>query len=302
MEPATLALITAGIAAASGAGQAGATSKLNRKTREWNEKMYFQQKADNLEKWDLQNYYNSPQQMMARYKEAGLNPALMYGQATSGQAGSIDSAKPQNWNPQTPDTGAIGQAAMQGLGAYNDTRMHNAQLSMMDKQKALLELEENYKLLRNSKLIVDTKLGNQLYGKRDIENSYLDSIMKSSLEMNAHKIEQLKADTKFRLNEDERQAVNTASNLMEALERVLLIRAQTAHTQQDRQRIKASIENLKADTNLKKQSYDMQAKGIMPNDTMVSRLIGNLVPLDAVSEIKTQIQKGYHSFKNWISN
>lgn len=39
-----------------------------------------------LEQWNRQNEYNKPINQMARFKEAGLNPNLMYGQGTPGNA------------------------------------------------------------------------------------------------------------------------------------------------------------------------------------------------------------------------
>ena len=42
----------------------------------------------NKEMWNLQNEYNSPKSQMARYKEAGLNPNLIYQQGNPGNASS----------------------------------------------------------------------------------------------------------------------------------------------------------------------------------------------------------------------
>ena len=56
-----------------------AQSSTNRKTREWNEKMYAMQRQDALADWRMQNEYNHPSAQMARLREAGLNPNLVYG-------------------------------------------------------------------------------------------------------------------------------------------------------------------------------------------------------------------------------
>jgi hypothetical protein len=54
-----------------------------------NLRQYNRQRKDNLTDWHRQNQYNSPVQQMARLKEAGLNPALMYGKSGgTGQATS----------------------------------------------------------------------------------------------------------------------------------------------------------------------------------------------------------------------
>lgn len=42
--------------------------------------------SKNLQMWNLQNEYNTPSAQMARYKAAGLNPNLIYGNVSSGNA------------------------------------------------------------------------------------------------------------------------------------------------------------------------------------------------------------------------
>lgn len=56
-------------------------------------KQYHQQKKLaklqydlNMQSWNAQNAYNTPAAQMERFKEAGLNPNLMYSQGSSGQA------------------------------------------------------------------------------------------------------------------------------------------------------------------------------------------------------------------------
>jgi hypothetical protein len=45
-----------------------------------------QQNEYNLDMWKMQNEYNSPQAQMQRFQEAGLNPNLIYGQGSAGNA------------------------------------------------------------------------------------------------------------------------------------------------------------------------------------------------------------------------
>jgi hypothetical protein len=53
----------------------------------------------NVEFWKMQNEYNHPVQQMARLKEAGLNPRLVYGQQSGAAAGNTSSG-PQGVDPQ----------------------------------------------------------------------------------------------------------------------------------------------------------------------------------------------------------
>ena len=58
--------------------------------------MYDRQRADALADWNRQNQYNSPAAQMARFKEAGLSPHLIYGQTNTAPAvrsSSLDTPK-----------------------------------------------------------------------------------------------------------------------------------------------------------------------------------------------------------------
>lgn len=79
----------------------------------------------NLEMWNMQNAYNSPQQQMQRLKEAGLNPNLVYG---NGAVGNAAGAAPRYEQPRTDVAlpAAINFPAM--LSMYNDTVVKAAQV------------------------------------------------------------------------------------------------------------------------------------------------------------------------------
>lgn len=64
----------------------------------YNKKLAEQQNQYNLDMWNLQNEYNSPSAQMRRFQDAGLNPNLIYGQGTNGNA----STAPQMVTPQVP--------------------------------------------------------------------------------------------------------------------------------------------------------------------------------------------------------
>lgn len=51
-----------------------------------------QQEASNIRLWNMQNEYNTPANQMLRFKEAGLNPNLIYGQTNTASPISTASA------------------------------------------------------------------------------------------------------------------------------------------------------------------------------------------------------------------
>lgn len=67
-----------------------------------------QQNKYNEEMWNKQNEYNSPKNQMKRYEEAGLNPQLIYGQGTPGNASAV-----QSKTAYSPDTSKALNSAVQ---------------------------------------------------------------------------------------------------------------------------------------------------------------------------------------------
>lgn len=114
----------------------------NRKTREWNEKMYGIQRADALSDWARTNQYNSPLAQMQRFKEAGLNPNLIYGQTNMAQP--VRSTDVKSWNPQAPAFN-LGQIVDQ----YLQTRQAGASIDIMKEQKENLKLKNDGQRIQN---------------------------------------------------------------------------------------------------------------------------------------------------------
>lgn len=140
-----------------------ATSNVNRKTQKWNEKVMAQQREWALADWNMQNEYNSPEAQMARYKAAGLNPHLIYGQQTS--TPSVRSSEAPSFNPKAPDLSGIGNS----FTAYFDTQARQAQTQLLKTQNVIAEREAQLKatqdLLLNAQLIKtrwDTELSKNL--------------------------------------------------------------------------------------------------------------------------------------------
>lgn len=115
--------IIAGAASLAGTGASiGATSKLNKKNREWQEKMYNQQVSNNRE--DAATAYErqlsliqlqGETEQIKRMKLAGLNPALMYDNGPASMSGgsaptSSPASVPVVSGQNLPDFSGIGSA------------------------------------------------------------------------------------------------------------------------------------------------------------------------------------------------
>ncbi|HIY50062.1 MAG TPA: hypothetical protein H9834_09645 [Candidatus Barnesiella excrementavium] len=111
-------VIGAGIGAITGpissAIQMSAQAEENRKNRQYNLMLARLQNRWNLEQWQRENDYNSPTAQMARYRKAGMNPNLAYGQPTLSASSptliSGASSSPQDMSPIGEGMRTFGQA------------------------------------------------------------------------------------------------------------------------------------------------------------------------------------------------
>lgn len=68
----------------------------DKQARKWQVDQTDKQYQRDIEQRDYQNTYNSPENQMERFKQAGLNPNLIYGKGTAGQQTStVTASKPE---------------------------------------------------------------------------------------------------------------------------------------------------------------------------------------------------------------
>lgn len=130
-------------------------SNTNKKNQQFTERMYDRQRQDALADWQMQAQYNSPEQQMRRYKEAGLNPNLIYGQGASAtNAQPVRSVSPQSYKAEAPqiDTRFIGDA----VNSYFNVQ--NAQQDLVFKQQQTDNLKKQSELLDQQKLLMGNKI------------------------------------------------------------------------------------------------------------------------------------------------
>lgn len=72
---------------------------------EYNRKMQLDQREYEQQMWRMQNEYDSPTQQMERFRKAGLNPNLIYGQMGNGQSMQISPAVRSNMAGSSPGHG-----------------------------------------------------------------------------------------------------------------------------------------------------------------------------------------------------
>lgn len=251
--------IAAGVSALSAGGQIYAAGKMNRKTRQWNEMMYQKQREDALADWDRVNAYNSPEAQMARFKAAGLNPNLIYGQGTEASSPRQTDVKP--WNPQTPDVSGLGTAAMQGLQAYQDYTLQQEQVKNMRAQRKNMEIES---LLKS----IEVSFGLTRNAKSELELDKARDLYDTSIEQAKEQLRGIKTSTDIKISQEARDAALHAPTLAAAIQRVANLGTQGHLAEQ-------SLRNEKVKEELLKLEAAMRRKGITFSDPLILRVIVN---------------------------
>lgn len=117
--------IISGIGSAIGGIANARTSRKNLKDQlKHNREMAMREYTQNIEQRDYMNQYNAPVAQMQRFKEAGLNPHLIYGKGTAGAGQQTSAPKYQeqkaDFSKRQSLGGAIAGGTAQGIGNYLD--------------------------------------------------------------------------------------------------------------------------------------------------------------------------------------
>lgn len=159
-----------------------ANAMTNRRARKYEREMAEYTYSKDLEMWNKQNEYNSPRMQMQRFFDAGLNPKLIYGQGSSGNAPSM---------PHYQDIrGTFGTPFLHfanAVDAYQNFALKKAQIDNVKQNTAVQEKNEALIDARQ----VFANMQNTIYFPIDFKKTfpeYFDkgyrSIMETQLEAN----------------------------------------------------------------------------------------------------------------------
>lgn len=252
----------------------------NRQQRAFAREMYRVQRTDSLSDWNMQNFYNSPAQQMARLKAAGLNPNLVYGNGATATSPSM----PRSSSGSTPSTNPTRVDSPNFMGVY-DLQLRKADMDM--KREAILNMQKDRQ--KKDADILETMSRVPGYGLKQALDSYnlewlktTDQLRKDQLSSG---IDQTKANTLYTLSQNERAAAMQAYSLQEAYERILTMRIGRTATQ-------VQMKKTGVETDLAEEDLKLRKQGIYPGDPLWLRtLVNKLDNVDIPNPIKSI--KGY---------
>lgn len=245
----------------------GSANRQNFKQRQHQRDMYALQRRDALADWHMQNAYNDPAAQMMRLKNAGLNPNLVYGNGVVGNSSTgIRSSQPTGYNAIAPDYGRLGDA-IGGIGG-----MLSRYLDFKTKAQNVDNLEKQGKVLDAQFLKMTAETMNLGYQG---EHSKFDLGMKNLLKQNSLDtaealLDKTRVDTFVALRRDEREAAMNASNLGEAVERILTMRV-------GREKARVEIDNLRKDGVLKDVEIELSKNGLTRSSPEYLKWVSMLV-------------------------
>ncbi len=243
-------LLGTGISAIARSGQ-------NKKSRQFTEKMYERQKQDNLDFWNMQNSYNSPEQQMERLRSAKLNPNLVYGNGNAIQPAQLQKA-PTAQTPrfEAPNFEGIGTAATTAINTMYDTQLKKAQTDKLqasrdvDIQEAVKKAAEiqNIGITTNQEKI---RLRNLKLYSSDAQKASLDNVIANT-----------KSTTESNQRANQLQPLHVKEKTLD------LVRKETSNRYTEAQ-IKLAMENVK----LKKIENKLAIDGLSLNDSALMKII-----------------------------
>lgn len=296
MNPAILSMLGNSVPNNSDMFNAFSTMATNVMQQRWAERMYSRQYDDSIEFWNMQNAYNSPQAQMERFKAAGLNPNLIYGQGNSGNATP----------PNVPSLTGVDMKAPQLPSQAPDllaTLLQSADLEM--KQAQTENVEAQNEVIRQNALLTALKAK-----RAGFDLGVEEELRGTSLEFRKEQLRKTTIENDVLINRDAREAAMNASNLSEAIERMMNMKEQRLSMQLERVRTREDIERIKADTDrtreniklleqqgiINKLDIELKEIGLNPNSPFYATVLGRLAnliqgDLPDISDIKGSLIK-----------
>lgn len=252
-----------------------------------------------IDMWNMQNEYNTPAMQMQRFKDAGLNPNLIYGQGNAGNAGAV--ATPELRAPEFGKaiSGAI-PAGLQALTEFTNVDMKIAQTDNLKAQQLVLQ---NEAMLKAAQTYDTLTSGDRK--KFDLDQEIL--LKDVSADFRRESLRQLRTNIQLSINKDAREAAATSQSIEESFNRILNMQVVREKDAEEIQRIKQNIQILKQQGVLNQIEINLRKAGINPNsgvwEKAVGAILSNSIKADFSKEDIQQLGKKIKDgIWNWITD
>lgn len=283
------------LAAAGLAGiNAGLTALTNKSERKYNDKVYQRSRQDALSDYHMQNDYNHPSSQMARLREAGLNPNMVYGSGNSiTPSAKIAPAENKSYSPKQMQFNP-----QDAMASFQNIELQKQQIDNLRAQNTVAIQEAKLKEAQTAQTSVQTAYTalNTKAGEFDL--GLKSELRKNSVDYAIANLNKLNADTQYTLQNNERQNLSNAQNISESVARVLTMRIGNQATEAQKNEINQRIKVLKIDEQIKQAELNLREKGINPNDPTWMRVTAQFVDKILGDFKQTETGKQYNQLKS----
>jgi len=272
-------------------------SKANREQEQYNINVMNQQRQWALQDVATQNAYNSPVQQMARLKEAGLNPNLVYGEGiqATGQSDQPRSVSAPSYTPDNTLSG-FSNLGSQALAAYNTGFDVKSKTTSIENQQADTSNKLKYGVFQDIKNIEEKSNGRadpkmaQFYRDLDQNMQGYEEKIKGN-QSRASEMIPLQASLDFNMIKDKNDrewAENTRRQALQAPTLALAVQSvanaveQNAGIKQANQNAAAEFQNILESAHLKQ--LDAQIKTQELGGKQVKEMIQPIIDLLILSK------------------
>lgn len=192
-------------------------SSINAQNIKFQSDLYDRQYKDSINFWNMQNAYNSPAAQMKRYAEAGLNPYLAQTGGQPGNAQSIGVPDARAPELRSPDWGNAISNGLGMLSAFADLKMKAAQTDNLLAQNTVIQEDAMLRAVQRRQMEALTE-------RSVFDLDFAKELRTTDADARRELLRQLQQSIDLAANKDEREAVANATNVQEALERMLSLR------------------------------------------------------------------------------
>lgn len=217
--------------------------------------------------WNMQNEYNSPKAQMQRLKDAGLNPNLIYGgstQGATGQAGSIDNVKPDDYDFQNP---------LSELGRFQDFSKNVVQTNNARLQSENIAANTIASLAKTAGQLSKNKtLAAEASVAKDLFNTQVDAI-KASINLTNQKVLREELDNYYKDASMVNRIEQSLQDLQLTKNRIKNVIQSIKESGQRINESKSRVELQNLEKQYKEQENELMRNGVSKNDPWYARML-----------------------------
>jgi hypothetical protein len=256
---------------------------MNAKNREYATWQMNTQRQWSLDDWHRQNAYNTPAAQMDRFRAAGLNPNLIYGQSSEAPAVRSSPSPQQEGKALFQD---LPGQTLQAIGAYQDYRMKDLEAVSIQKNQAIqdatlqgIALTNSLKGLNVTRQGIENSLAAQRLSSGAIRYEIDKQLMDTTIAQGKQRLANLQAQGMYTIDENRRREALTENNLALGLTRIAQMEGDMALNPYRKAQINAAIANLNAQTKFteneksKNALWDVEIKKVMHENKLWDAII-----------------------------